>query len=326
MKKQIIITSIFSALALGFLSIGSSASAAEMNSQGNMTTTTTTTSTDNQTNMSDHASTIVSDAYLVEGSEGHDVVHLQGFLESKGFLKLPRGVVKGYFGRLTRQALANYQASMGLEADGNFGPITRATARGEGNSMGSSMSHIMMPNTDTKAAGIRVLLNSINREHANLASVALRKGFDGATDFNASFKALDDNSIEIGNSITSVYGADAGAKFLEIWRSHIVYFKNYTVASKTNDQAGKAKAVEDLAGYVNRISTFLSQANPNLPFDAVHGLVATHVGLLKDTIDQYFAGNLAASYAQQHATDVQIGTGVADAVAGAIVKQFPEKF
>ena len=270
----------------------------------------------------------VASAHMVStGSRGNDVGELQGYLQEKDFLHIPLGVAPGYFGKLTKSALMRFQASVGLSQTGEYDSDTETKLTGMNHGMGMNMGMgNTMPMTDTKAAGIRVLLNSINREHANLASVALRKGFDGATDFDASFKALDNNSVEIGNSITSVYGADAGAKFLEIWRSHIVYFKNYTVASKTNDQAGKDKAVQDLATYVNNISTFLSQANPNLPFDAVHSLVATHVGLLKDTIDQYFAGNLAASYSQQHATDVQIGTGVADAVAGAIVKQFPQKF
>lgn len=256
------------------------------------------------------------------GSRGNAVVELQDYLEEKNFLVIPRGVTPGYFGNLTRSAVLRYQASVGIRQTGTYDSDTEFSLTGK--SHGERMT--MIPSTDTKAAGLRVLLNSINREHANLASIALRKGFDGATDFEASFKALDNNSVEIGNSITSVYGPEAGATFLEIWRSHIVFFKNYTVASKTGDQAGKDKAVKDLAGYVDRISTFLSQANPNLPYAAVSTLVSTHVGLLKDTIDRYFMGDLTGSYTQQHATDMQIGTGVADAVAGAIVKQFPTKF
>ncbi len=263
----------------------------------------------------------MSSGSLKIGSHGDKVSQLQKILIAKGYLKIRNGTAHGYFGPVTAKALGRAQVALGLPETDEYDSDTEAKLGDGEDSMAMNM-----PNTMTKAASLRVLLNSINREHANLASVALRKGYDGAADFDASFKALDNNSVEIGNSITSVYGPEAGAKFLEIWRSHIVFFKNYTVASKTKDQAGKDQAVKDLATYVNNISTFLSQANPNLPFDAVHGLVSTHVALLKDTIDQYFAGNLDASYSQQHATDVQIGTGVADAVAGAIVKQYPNKF
>ena len=61
------------------------------------------------------------------GSTGAEVVSLQTYLESKGFLTIPAGVSKGYFGPLTQSALAAYQASMGISpAVGYFGPITRA--------------------------------------------------------------------------------------------------------------------------------------------------------------------------------------------------------
>jgi len=68
---------------------------------------------------------------LTLGSTGADVVALQTYLEGKGTLVIPAGVSKGYFGPLTRSALASYQASAGIApAVGYFGPITmgRVTA------------------------------------------------------------------------------------------------------------------------------------------------------------------------------------------------------
>ncbi len=271
---------------------------------------------------------INSSSTIGNGSSGQDVQALQLFLSQKGFFTLPREARYGYFGSITKNALASYQSTLGITGNGNFNAETRDRIRNEilGQTTTPPPSTVVVPNTNTKAASLRTLLNSINREHANLASIALRKGFDGALDFEASVKALDNNSIEIGKSIGSVYGPAAETEFLEIWRSHITFFVNYTVASKTNDQAKKDQAVNDLAGYVNRVSDFLSKANPNLPREAVHQIVTEHVMLLRNTIDEHFAGNYEASYAKQHATDVQIGTQLADTVAGAIVKQFPERF
>jgi peptidoglycan hydrolase-like protein with peptidoglycan-binding domain len=52
---------------------------------------------------------------------------LQSFLVSKGFLVIPTGISMGQFGSLTRRAVAQYQASVGITpANGFFGPITRA--------------------------------------------------------------------------------------------------------------------------------------------------------------------------------------------------------
>lgn len=63
---------------------------------------------------------------LKSGSAGDDVSALQTFLESTGFLIMPKGVAKGYFGALTRQAVMKYQKSVGIESVGIVGPKTRA--------------------------------------------------------------------------------------------------------------------------------------------------------------------------------------------------------
>lgn len=63
---------------------------------------------------------------LAVGARGADVTALQTALEQKGFLKMPRGVVKGYFGAVTRTAVAKYQKSVGLLASGVFNAVTRA--------------------------------------------------------------------------------------------------------------------------------------------------------------------------------------------------------
>lgn len=63
---------------------------------------------------------------LTIGSRGQDVILLQEFLESRGFLSMPPGVSRGYFGALTRSALARFQSSMYIvPAAGYFGPKTR---------------------------------------------------------------------------------------------------------------------------------------------------------------------------------------------------------
>jgi peptidoglycan hydrolase-like protein with peptidoglycan-binding domain len=64
---------------------------------------------------------------LTVGSTGAQVVALQSFLESKDYLVMPVGVQKGYFGALTRAAVARYQAANSISpAVGYFGPVTRA--------------------------------------------------------------------------------------------------------------------------------------------------------------------------------------------------------
>jgi hypothetical protein len=180
--------------------------------------------------------------------------------------------------------------------------------------------------TDTKSAGLRTLLNNLEAEHVDLAAAATRAGFDGDPGFQAAAGALDENSNELADAVGSVYGEEARDKFYEIWNSHIGFFVDYTVAAKAGDQAGMDKAVQNLNGYVEAISDFLSKANPNLPKDAVAQLVGEHVGLLKEAVDKHGAGDHAGSYDAQRRARTQITTKIADTLAGAIVKQNPEKF
>lgn len=64
---------------------------------------------------------------LTIGSTGSQVTALQQWLVQKGYLVMPAGAAYGYFGNLTKTALAKYQAEAGISpAVGYFGPITRA--------------------------------------------------------------------------------------------------------------------------------------------------------------------------------------------------------
>ena len=261
---------------------------------------------------------------LMMGSDGDDVSALQVFLVAQG--DLDENLPHGHFGAFTKEALMKYQASVGLPATGFYGPRTRAKMHDSNStSMSATNSMTAVPTTDTKAAGLRVLLSVLEHQHVDLASAATRSGFDGRPDFTAAAQALDDNSVAISKAVGSVYGDAAATQFLAIWRSHITFFVNYTVAAKKGDKAGMDKAVADLGGYEDAISDFFSGANPNLPRAVVHQLIATHVGFLKAAVDNYGSGDYAASYKSQGDAYTQIGT-ISDAISAAIVKQHPENF
>jgi peptidoglycan hydrolase-like protein with peptidoglycan-binding domain len=69
---------------------------------------------------------------LKVGIEGDDVAALQTFLEARGYLVMPPGVAKGYFGQKTASALVEYQKAVGIfPPAGYFGPITRARVMAE---------------------------------------------------------------------------------------------------------------------------------------------------------------------------------------------------
>ena len=64
---------------------------------------------------------------LTIGSRGDQVEILQKYLEDEGYLVMPVGVAYGYFGNLTKAAVAKWQADNGVApAAGYFGSISRA--------------------------------------------------------------------------------------------------------------------------------------------------------------------------------------------------------
>jgi hypothetical protein len=183
-----------------------------------------------------------------------------------------------------------------------------------------------MSATGTKAAGLRATLNTLFQEHVYLAAAATGAALGGRDEeFKAAASALDGNSVAIGQAIGSVYGADAEKAFLPLWRRHIGFTVDYTVGVATKDTAKSEKAVNDLIGYTADFGAFLSAANPNLPKGVVAELVKHHVVTLKDVIDAQARKDQARAY-----TAIRTAAGhmhmIADPLAEAIVKQFPDKF
>jgi hypothetical protein len=191
----------------------------------------------------------------------------------------------------------------------------------------SGKDHDMSGMTMTKAApmtsaNLRVALDNLFGEHAVLAMNATNAGVTGSKAFPAAAKALDNNSVALSKAIASVYGAKAGQTFLNgkyMWRDHIKFFVDYTVATAKKDKAGQTKAVNNLKQYTVVFGDFLAGAT-GLPKPAVRNDLLGHVLELKGQLDSYAAGNYGAAATKYHAAyNHMFMTG--DLVAGAIAKQ-----
>ena len=183
-----------------------------------------------------------------------------------------------------------------------------------------------MTSSGTKAATLRATLNNLFAEHVWLAGSATGAALGGRdADFKAAAAVLDQNSVAIAKAIGSVYGSDAEQAFLPLWRKHIGFAVDYTVGVATNDRAKADKAVNDLVGYSQDFGAFLQSANPNLPKPVVADLVKHHVITLKTVIDAQAAKDPQKAYValRTAAGHMQM---IADPLAEAIVKQFPDKF
>jgi hypothetical protein len=181
-------------------------------------------------------------------------------------------------------------------------------------------------NPAAAAAGLRTTLNLALREHVYLAAAATSAALGGRTpEFEAATAALDGNSVDVAAAIGTVYGSEAGKAFLPLWRKHIGFVVDYTQGAASKDKAKQDRAVADLVAYTQDFGAFLSSANPNLPKDVVADLVKHHVLTLKDVIDPQAAGDPAKAYAALRGAAGHMGK-IADPLAAAISKQYPDRF
>ena len=133
------------------------------------------------------------------------------------------------------------------------------------------------------------------------------------------------NARAIAASIEPFYGKPASDKLFGLLAGHYGAVKEYVEATAAGSQARQDAAVKSLTGNATEIAKFLSGANPNLPFDTLNGLLLAHGGHHLQEIRQLKSRQYAQE-AQTWEAMKQHMYVIADALAGAIAKQFPAKF
>ncbi|MGN6112235.1 MAG: hypothetical protein ACTHOC_04380 [Luteimonas sp.] len=132
------------------------------------------------------------------------------------------------------------------------------------------------------------------------------------------------NAKDIANAVGSFYGDAAGKGMLDLLAGHWGAVKAMTDARAKHDKAGADKAMTDLANNAGEIAKFLAGANPNLPEDTVRALLLAHGAHHSKQIDLIDAGDTAGEAAEWTAMQAHMDM-IADALAAAIAKQFPDK-
>lgn len=133
------------------------------------------------------------------------------------------------------------------------------------------------------------------------------------------------NAKAIAGAIEPFYGKAASEKLFGLLAGHWRAISDYLNAAHAGKKADQDAAFKKLAANADEIAVFLSGANPNLPVDTLRGLLTAHGGHHVQQIQQL--------QAKQYAEEAKTWTAMkdhmyvlADALAGAIAKQFPEKF
>jgi hypothetical protein len=159
-------------------------------------------------------------------------------------------------------------------------------------------------------------------QHTRAYAIAVKGG-----NTQAAKKAADDvvgNAKSLANAVGGFYGAAAGEQMLTLLGGHWGGVKAMTDAEHAGDTAGVNKAMNDLTANADAIAKFLSGANPNLPDDAVRGLMMAHVAHHSAQIREIMGGDMQAETTTWKAMRAHMDV-LADALADGIAKQFPAK-
>lgn len=129
------------------------------------------------------------------------------------------------------------------------------------------------------------------------------------------------NAKQIADAVAGFYGPAAGQRMLQLLAGHWGAVKALTDA---RDAAARQQAMTALTANAGEIAKFLSGANPYLPENAVLGLLMAHGGHHAAQIQQIMAGDTKAEAATWKTMQAHMDA-IADALAGAIARQFPAK-
>lgn len=173
---------------------------------------------------------------------------------------------------------------------------------------------------ESPASGLRSLLTAQLQEHVYLAGTAVFTAINVPSAFEAAAATLDQNSQDLAASVASLYGEDAGDAFLQLWRTHIGFFVDYTNARAMGDEAGQMAAMTALQGYREDFGAFLESANPVLTKEAVVAELQPHVETVFAAIDAVVDGDADAFDKLKTAANVMPNT--AATLAGAFAAQF----
>ena len=133
------------------------------------------------------------------------------------------------------------------------------------------------------------------------------------------------NAKALAATITPFYGQAAAHGLLNLLAGHWTAVRDYNTATVNHSKSGQDKALQAITANAHEIARFLSGANPNLPENAVFGLLSAHGAHHVAQINQIAANDFRAEARTWEAMREHMLV-IADSIADALAKQFPDRF
>ena len=177
-----------------------------------------------------------------------------------------------------------------------------------------------------KAVDFHDDMRKLWEDHVIWTRLAIVSFAGGLPDFDQNAARLLRNQEHIGTAIKPYYGRRAGNALTALLKEHIGGAVELLMAAKAGDDAAFASARR--AWYANgrEISRFLNRASPRfLPLASVQRLMRGHLDQTLAEAGHLLNGDYAAGIRDYDLIHRHILV-MADAISGAIIKQFPGRF
>ncbi|MGQ0384213.1 MAG: hypothetical protein ACT4UP_05980 [Gammaproteobacteria bacterium] len=177
-----------------------------------------------------------------------------------------------------------------------------------------------------KLAATRAALRDLWIGHVFWVRAVVDARFEGdAVAATAAEKQVVANAKAIAGAIEPFYGKAASDKLFGQLAGHWGAINDYLTATRAAGKADQDAAFQRLVTNAGEIATFLSGANPYLPNETLRGLLTAHGAHHVQQIQQFAARQFDAE-AQTWSAMTGHMYVIADALADALAKQFPDKF
>jgi hypothetical protein len=172
---------------------------------------------------------------------------------------------------------------------------------------------------------LRATLDMQLGEQAALTTLVLAKAVTGAPDGKAFGAQLAKSTQALTQTVASIYGRPAGAKFKALWNRQLAALLNYTAGKATHDATKMKRARAELATFSDELAAFLAGANPNLSRSQLSGLLQAQRNRVLAAVDATYARN-AVTATSDLVVAYEQAFALGDTLAAAIAKQFPDRF
>lgn len=175
------------------------------------------------------------------------------------------------------------------------------------------------------AVELRLALRDLWTNHVFwVRSYVLAEHHDDASAAEAAEAEVVENARALADAVGPFYGQEAADALFGLLAGHYGATKEYMEASYAEDASGQEAAAHALSANAEAIADFLDGANPHLPKDAVLPLLIAHGGHHMQQIRAFHTGDFAAEAEVWYAMLGHV-YAIADAMAGALAEQFPDK-